>query len=60
MDRTISIASFIAQSIALRNEVFVDPEETAAFLRARLPDSHPRGILWSSVSPVGPADTLQL
>ena len=28
--------------------VFADPEETAAFLRARLPDSHQRGILWAS------------
>ena len=25
------------------------PEETAAFLRARLPDSHLRGFLWSSL-----------
>ena len=30
--------------------VFADPEETAAFLRARLPDSYQRGILWSSLS----------
>ena len=29
--------------------VFADPEETAAFLRARLPDSYQRGILWSSL-----------
>ena len=26
--------------------LFADPEETAAFLRARLPDSHRRGFLW--------------
>ena len=29
--------------------VFADPEETAAFLRARLPGSHQRGILWASL-----------
>ena len=29
--------------------LFADPEETAAFLRARLPGSHQRGILWSSL-----------
>ena len=29
--------------------VFADPEETAAFLRARLPDSYQRGILWASL-----------
>ena len=29
--------------------VFADPEETAAFLRARLPGSHQRGILWPSL-----------
>ena len=29
--------------------VFADPEETAAFLRARLPDSYQGGILWSSL-----------
>ena len=29
--------------------VFADPGETAAFLRARLPDSHQRSILWSSL-----------
>ena len=29
--------------------VFADPEETVAFLRARLPDSYQRGILWSSL-----------
>ena len=29
--------------------VFADSEETAAFLRARLPDSYQRGILWSSL-----------
>ena len=29
--------------------VFADPQETAAFLRARLPDSHQRGILWASL-----------
>ena len=29
--------------------VFAAPEETAAVLRARLPDSYQRGILWSSL-----------
>ena len=29
--------------------VFADPQETAAFLRARLPDSYQRGFLWSSL-----------
>ena len=29
--------------------VFADPEETAAFLHARLPDSYQRGILWPSL-----------
>ena len=29
--------------------VFADPQETAAFLRARLPDSYQGGILWSSL-----------
>ncbi len=29
--------------------VFADPRETAAFLRARLPESHQRGLLWSSL-----------
>ena len=36
--------------------VFADPKETAAFLRARLPDSHQRGIVWSScVAPQAPS-----